>query len=244
VSPKQFTKKPSRRELVSVIAHLQGLIGSAKGAAWNDRSEDRIGDIVRPLDEGFNLCVAALSFDPPQYLKEWRKTMSDSINKAIVALEKSIVALDGCYGRTTGDGVKRTRAIISNHAAIADLRSELAKTIGAPDAEILRLAEVALRESPKTLSQDWQEAAIKVCRAVAPLTLAWCQRNPDMTMPTLMNCSHNANGLCFDCVRKALTAERKACADIALAIDSGRGNEKEIAAAIFRRSDVLVAPTV
>lgn len=33
-----------------------------------------------------------------------------------------------------------------------------------------------------------------------------------------------------------IKAEREACAEIALAIDSGRGNEKEIAAAIQARS--------
>ncbi len=34
----------------------------------------------------------------------------------------------------------------------------------------------------------------------------------------------------------AIGEEREACADIALAIDSGRGNEKEIACAIRARS--------
>lgn len=35
-------------------------------------------------------------------------------------------------------------------------------------------------------------------------------------------------------VAQAIAAERERCAQIALAIDSGRGNEKEIAAAIRR----------
>jgi len=37
---------------------------------------------------------------------------------------------------------------------------------------------------------------------------------------------------------EVLAEERKACSDIALAIDSGRGNEKEIAKAILRRGEV------
>ncbi len=37
-------------------------------------------------------------------------------------------------------------------------------------------------------------------------------------------------------VAEALRAEREACAKIALAIDSGRGNEKEIATAIRARA--------
>ena len=38
-------------------------------------------------------------------------------------------------------------------------------------------------------------------------------------------------------IRAAVAAEREACAEIALAIDSGRGNEKEIAAAIRARGN-------
>lgn len=34
-------------------------------------------------------------------------------------------------------------------------------------------------------------------------------------------------------IKAAVAAERRRCADIALAIDSGRGNEKEIAKAIL-----------
>lgn len=39
-------------------------------------------------------------------------------------------------------------------------------------------------------------------------------------------------------IAEVLAEERKECADIALAIDSGRGNEKEIANAILRRNEV------
>ena len=38
-------------------------------------------------------------------------------------------------------------------------------------------------------------------------------------------------------VREVIAAERRACRDIALAIDSGRGNETEIARAIEARGD-------
>lgn len=37
-------------------------------------------------------------------------------------------------------------------------------------------------------------------------------------------------------IAEAIEAEREACAEIALSIDSGRGNEKEIAAAIRARA--------
>lgn len=39
----------------------------------------------------------------------------------------------------------------------------------------------------------------------------------------------------FKIVREEVEAEREACAEIALAIDSGRGNEREIAKAIRAR---------
>jgi hypothetical protein len=44
-------------------------------------------------------------------------------------------------------------------------------------------------------------------------------------------------------IAEALTDERKACADIALAIDSCRGNEKEIAKAILRRDEFQLSVT-
>ncbi len=63
---KPITKKPSRAQLLDVITQLQGLVGEAIGAAWNDRAHDRITRIIRPLDEGFDLCVSALAFDAPR----------------------------------------------------------------------------------------------------------------------------------------------------------------------------------
>lgn len=64
-----ITRKPNRKELVAVIQELQGLIGRAKGAALNDRDPNRMDSIQRPLEQGFNLCVDALSFDPPHIPK-------------------------------------------------------------------------------------------------------------------------------------------------------------------------------
>lgn len=65
-----FTKKPSRSELLDVIVHLQSLIGRAKSAALNDRSPNRIVEVVSPLDRGFDLCVEATAFDPPRSVKQ------------------------------------------------------------------------------------------------------------------------------------------------------------------------------
>lgn len=65
-----FVRKPSRADLLDVIAHLQNLIGRAKSAALNDKSPNRLAEIVSPLDCGFDLCVEATSFDPPRKLKQ------------------------------------------------------------------------------------------------------------------------------------------------------------------------------
>lgn len=64
-----YPKKPNRKELVAVIQELQGLIGRAKGAALNDRDPNRMDSIQRPLEQDFDICVAALSFDPPHIPK-------------------------------------------------------------------------------------------------------------------------------------------------------------------------------
>jgi hypothetical protein len=64
-----ITHKPTRKELVAVIQELQDLIGCARGAALNDRDPNRMDSVQRPLEQGFNLCVEALSFDPPNIPK-------------------------------------------------------------------------------------------------------------------------------------------------------------------------------
>lgn len=61
-----FAKKPSRSDLLDVVAHLQGLIGRAKSAAVNDRSPNRMAEIISPLDRAFDLCIEATAFDPPR----------------------------------------------------------------------------------------------------------------------------------------------------------------------------------
>ena len=45
-------------------------------------------------------------------------------------------------------------------------------------------------------------------------------------------------------MRAAVGGERQACANIAIAIDSGRGNEKEIAKAIMERNDNMCIEVV
>lgn len=45
-------------------------------------------------------------------------------------------------------------------------------------------------------------------------------------------------------IAEVLAGERKACAEIALAIDSGRGNEKEIARGILGRGDMQLEQMV
>lgn len=59
------SRKPTRKDLVKTIQRLQDLIGRAKGAAWNDRDPNRMDNIQKPLKEGFDLCVNALSSEPP-----------------------------------------------------------------------------------------------------------------------------------------------------------------------------------
>lgn len=69
MSAAKFASKPSRKELVAVIQRLQDLIGWAKSAAWNDRDPNRMDNIQQPLTEGFDLCVDALTFEPPHVPK-------------------------------------------------------------------------------------------------------------------------------------------------------------------------------
>ena len=57
--------KPTRRELLKVLAELQGLIGEAMGAHDNDRDPDAQLKVRRPLEKGFDLCIQAQSYDPP-----------------------------------------------------------------------------------------------------------------------------------------------------------------------------------
>jgi hypothetical protein len=58
-------KKLTRKELLRTVNSLQGLIGQAMGAYQNDRAPDRAEQVMTPLTEAHELCVSALSPDPP-----------------------------------------------------------------------------------------------------------------------------------------------------------------------------------
>ena len=57
--------KPTRDDLLGVIARLQDLIGSAASAYANDRASDRADRVGRPLKEAFALCLKARAADAP-----------------------------------------------------------------------------------------------------------------------------------------------------------------------------------
>lgn len=65
--------KPNRRQLVNVIQKLQSLLGKARAAALNDRNSNRMKDMLQPLDEGFDLCVESLQYDPPEQTRKSNK---------------------------------------------------------------------------------------------------------------------------------------------------------------------------
>ena len=60
----RITKKPSRAKLLDVIVELQGLVGEAQGAFYDDRASDRADQIKKKLQVAFDLCVSAHRFDP------------------------------------------------------------------------------------------------------------------------------------------------------------------------------------
>ena len=60
-------RKPTRRDLLIVIGHLQTIIGTAKGIGQNDRNPNRAAQLTGALEAGFNLCLEALSQDKPIY---------------------------------------------------------------------------------------------------------------------------------------------------------------------------------
>lgn len=55
--------KPSRRDLLLVIGHLQHLIGHAM-SRFNDRNPNRQEDVEKALNKAFTLCIDARGFDP------------------------------------------------------------------------------------------------------------------------------------------------------------------------------------
>jgi hypothetical protein len=60
-----ITKKPSRKDLLKVIAELQRLVGAAHGLHGNDRNRMGFEDGQKRLEEAHELCIQARSFDPP-----------------------------------------------------------------------------------------------------------------------------------------------------------------------------------
>lgn len=61
----QITKKPDRRQLLKVIGELQDLIGQASARHGNDRDPLGYEAGQKALEKAHNLCIEALSFDPP-----------------------------------------------------------------------------------------------------------------------------------------------------------------------------------
>lgn len=64
-APLKVTRKPTRLDLLKIVAELQTLISKGRTLHGNDRNPNGFeqGQIV--LQEAFNLCVEARSFDPP-----------------------------------------------------------------------------------------------------------------------------------------------------------------------------------
>jgi hypothetical protein len=61
----EMTKKPSRKDLLKVIEHLQGLIGAAHQLHANDRNPMGFEEGQNKLEEAHELCILARSFDKP-----------------------------------------------------------------------------------------------------------------------------------------------------------------------------------
>jgi len=64
-SPLVIDSKPTRAQLLRVVAELQSLIGEASAAHGNDRDPDGFEKGQAALRKAFGLCVAARRFDPP-----------------------------------------------------------------------------------------------------------------------------------------------------------------------------------
>lgn len=61
----KIESKPNRRQLLRVIGELQDLIGRANALHANDRDPNGFEKAQAALDEAFQLCLDARSFDPP-----------------------------------------------------------------------------------------------------------------------------------------------------------------------------------
>lgn len=59
------SKKPTRRDLLKVVTELQALISKGRSLHGNDRNPHGFEQGQNVLQEAFELCIAARSFDPP-----------------------------------------------------------------------------------------------------------------------------------------------------------------------------------
>jgi len=60
----QILTRPTRRELLIVIGHLQDLIGHI-GSRNHDGNPNRAAQVTAGLQAAHNLCILARHFDPP-----------------------------------------------------------------------------------------------------------------------------------------------------------------------------------
>lgn len=68
-----ITVKPTRRELIVAISRLQDLVGRAQGSAQNDRSANRLAEVLADLGEAFDLCITIVGEDRQASPRELEK---------------------------------------------------------------------------------------------------------------------------------------------------------------------------
>ena len=56
-------RRPSRADLLRVIARLQHLVGVAQGVAMNDRDPNRSAKVAKALAQAHDLCIEARGYD-------------------------------------------------------------------------------------------------------------------------------------------------------------------------------------
>lgn len=61
----QPKRKPTRRDLLMVIGHLQDLIGEASASHGNDRNPNGFERGQKALADAMKVCIEARSYDPP-----------------------------------------------------------------------------------------------------------------------------------------------------------------------------------
>lgn len=59
-------KKPTRTDLLIVVGRLQDAIGAARADHFADTEQASFERAQKTLADAFNLCVDAMSFDPPR----------------------------------------------------------------------------------------------------------------------------------------------------------------------------------